>query len=260
MSVENSLRIVSWNCCGSPSVRTLESARKQFREKLEAVATLDPDILILQEAPKEDALKVLGYTLLWSGSSLGRGICIGVSQRIDSLRFVRETRSSLTVQCGDFYVVGVWSKPEGNSSFQKYVDEVAEVIEANRDLLQSGSAIVVGDFNSNVQWDQSTRRRSHSDNVRSLGSFGLSSAYHTFHGCEQGEEPEATFVMHRNLEKGFHIDYCFLPAGWEAWTVEIGRFDDWVSRSDHCPVIVDLGSALEEKASGNADQRMEMSP
>lgn len=241
LSIEGNLRIVSWNCCGSPSVKTLETARKQFREKLEAVATLKPDILILQEAPKEDALKLLGYTLLWSGSSLGRGICIGVSDRIDSLRFVRETRSSLTVQCGHFYVVDVWSKPEGNSTFQKYVDEVAEVIEANRDVLQSGSAIVVGDFNSNVQWDQSTRRWSHSDNVRSLGEFGLRSAYHTFSGCEQGEEAESTFFMHRNLEKGFHIDYCFLPTGWKARTVEIGSFDGWLSFSDHCPVVVDLG-------------------
>ena len=244
LSVEENLRIVTWNCCGSPSVRTLESAQERFREKLEAVATLQPDILILQEAPKEDALKLLGYTLLWRGSSLGRGICIGVPDRVDSLRFVRETRSSLTVQCGRFYVVGVWSVPEGNTSFQKYVDEVAAVIEANRDVLQLGNVIVAGDLNSNAQWDQSTRRRIHSDNVRSLGDLGLRSAYHAFRACEQGEEAEPTFFMHRNVEKGFHIDYCFLPTGWKARMVGIGSFDDWVGLSDHCPMVVDtIGSS-----------------
>lgn len=44
MSVEESLRIVTWNCCGSPSLRTVESAQKQFREKQDGVPTGEVEV------------------------------------------------------------------------------------------------------------------------------------------------------------------------------------------------------------------------
>lgn len=73
MEAAQGVRVVTWNCCGPTRVGSPESARRSFREKFERAISLNPDILILKECSKEDAVKHSGYSLAWRGEMLGRG-------------------------------------------------------------------------------------------------------------------------------------------------------------------------------------------
>jgi endonuclease/exonuclease/phosphatase family metal-dependent hydrolase len=44
----------------------------------------------------------------------------------------------------------------------------------------------------------------------------------------------------RNKDKGYHIDYCFVPKQSTIERVAIGNYDEWKDLSDHRPLIVDL--------------------
>jgi len=78
--------------------------------------------------------------------------------------------------------------------------------------------------------------------VRNLDSLGLVSAYHHFHGEEQGAESRPTLHMLKDRERPYHIDYCFVPKSWTAHirSVDIGTYEGWIKYSDHCPLVVDL--------------------
>jgi endonuclease/exonuclease/phosphatase family metal-dependent hydrolase len=56
----------------------------------------------------------------------------------------------------------------------------------------------------------------------------------------QGEEKHPTFYQYRHEDKAFHLDYCFVPAGWRVKSVQVGRWSDWHRHSDHCPLTVEI--------------------
>jgi exodeoxyribonuclease-3 len=78
--------------------------------------------------------------------------------------------------------------------------------------------------------------------VRTLAELGLVSAYHAFHGVEQGHETHPTYRHHFKAAQPWHIDFCFVPASWVDCLVrvEVMDGDDWSKRSDHLPLTVDL--------------------
>ena len=45
--------------------------------------------------------------------------------------------------------------------------------------------------------------------------------------------------MYRYKEKPYHIDYMFYN-NQGINNIEIGEFDDWISLSDHMPMILDI--------------------
>jgi exonuclease III len=57
---------------------------------------------------------------------------------------------------------------------------------------------------------------------------------------EQGKEEHPTLYLYRNLEKPYHIDYCFASADLleKVKQVEIGSYENWFMHSDHSPVCV----------------------
>jgi exodeoxyribonuclease-3 len=73
------------------------------------------------------------------------------------------------------------------------------------------------------------------------------SAYHEFHGEQQGGESRPTLYWRDRRKDGltYHIDYVFLPDPWirKVKELRLGRFEDWCGAglSDHVPVIVDVG-------------------
>ena len=104
------------------------------------------------------------------------------------------------------------------------------------------SAFVVGDFNSNVIWDQWDRWWNHSDVLREFANLGVESYYHKFFNEEQGKESKPTLFLQKNREKAYHIDNIF---GCQSYTskitnFEIGNYEDWISYSDHVPVVLDF--------------------
>jgi exonuclease III len=68
------------------------------------------------------------------------------------------------------------------------------------------------------------------------------SAYHSIRGEPHGAETTSTYFMYARPERGFHIDYVFLPRSWleRVEAVEVGSPEKWLSHSDHCPLTVDV--------------------
>ena len=101
--------------------------------------------------------------------------------------------------------------------------------------------MIAGDLNSNVRWDKWDRWWNHSDVVRELSEIGMESVYHRSRGIPQGEEPEPTFYLQRNLAKPYHIDYVFAPLQWlDACSAWVGDAEKWLQWSDHMPLLVRL--------------------
>jgi len=72
---------------------------------------------------------------------------------------------------------------------------------------------------------------------------GLVSAYHAHRNLRHGHR--AGVPTYRHLRKAtlpWHIDYCFLPAAWRKrlTSARVVEGDDWLTPSDHSPVVVDL--------------------
>ncbi len=67
------------------------------------------------------------------------------------------------------------------------------------------------------------------------------SLYHNYFSLEHGTEVHPTFFMHRNINKPYHIDYCFASRKFneKLKSVEIGDYNDWIGYSDHMLLIID---------------------
>ena len=101
--------------------------------------------------------------------------------------------------------------------------------------------VICGDFNSNKIWDKWDRWWNHSDVINELSELGIESLYHTFYSQEQGLEKDATFYLHRNLEKPYHIDYAFLPKNLlPKASVSVGLQTEWLAVSDHMPLLIKI--------------------
>jgi endonuclease/exonuclease/phosphatase family metal-dependent hydrolase len=59
---------------------------------------------------------------------------------------------------------------------------------------------------------------------------------------EHGYETHPTYRHNHKLSKPWHIDFCFVPAGWVANLVAVEILDgpEWAARSDHSPLKVDV--------------------
>ena len=75
-----------------------------------------------------------------------------------------------------------------------------------------------------------------------LNSKGLVSSYHSDDKIPHGSEPDKTFFMHRNLDKGYHIDYLFAASKFlsNSEKMNIGDPNHWLHYSDHLPISYKL--------------------
>ena len=79
--------------------------------------------------------------------------------------------------------------------------------------------------------------------ILELKEIGIESLYHAQHKEEQGEEMIPTFYLHRKVGKPYHIDYAFLSSDLiEKGRLIVGSKSDWLTSSDHMPLIVTLES------------------
>ena len=96
--------------------------------------------------------------------------------------------------------------------------------------------IGAGDFNNAPQFDIPNNKNNFVDINYRFSEFGLSSAYHKFSEEPIGSESAYTYFHQKNPSKGFHIDYIYTNFR-TVGSVEIGKFEDWISVSDHVPII-----------------------
>lgn len=222
------MKIVSWNCNGC------------FRKKIDALLQLRADLYIIQESenpaklPSSITEKFTTYE--WIGHNNNKGLLIFSTNETTINVMPWPTyglKHFLPIRVNNYFtIIAIWTVSPA------YIEEyyIFQQLYIQR---YDKNTIIIGDFNSNSQWDSKHKERNHSTVVQQLETLNLLSAYHYSHHEPQGKESQNTFYLHKNTHKGYHIDYCFLhPSLLIAFDIE--PFNVWSCYSDHCPLIVDV--------------------
>ena len=231
------MRIVTWNCNGA------------FRRKFEPIDALDADVVVIQEC--EDPLQSTQEYRSWAGDhawiGYGKNKGIGIfprkGQSIEQLAWPSNTwELFLPVRIDDsFTILGVWTQHAAPSRFA-YIGQFWHYLELHGHALGEDT-VICGDFNSNAIWDKPKRFWNHSDCMDALAASGFRSLYHHTTGEQQGAELLPTFFLQRKEEKPFHIDYVFTHQkrfNGRRVSAQVGLPSEWLSLSDHLPIIADL--------------------
>jgi len=251
------MKIVTWNCNGA------------FRKKLSQIDSVGADLLIIQECENPELSTKqyrswAGEDYLWVGTNKNKGLGVFPKKgsTISSLNWAGEFKieglmaahSSLTWATSDlklflpfkfndeYTFLAVWTKGSDTEAFG-YVGQFWKYLQIHRDDLKSPRTIILGDFNSNSIWDKPDRWWSHSGVVDELAAIGIHSVYHYVYGESQGEESRPTFYHQKNINKPYHIDYVFSSSDLiDSMGLQVGAAVDWLSISDHVPLILSCSS------------------
>ena len=235
------MKLITWNCQGA------------FRKKTDVILAHQPDILVVQECEHPDKL-IFGSTTqrpndsYWYGDNLHKGI--GIYSYSDyrfelleifnpEFRYILPVR--VTGQGQTFTMFAIWAMNNKEFPEARYIGQIWLAINYYMDLL-GNSTILIGDFNSNKIWDSKDRVGNHTAVVDKLADKNIYSTYHRHLNLAQGKEIHPTFFLNRNINKPYHIDYCFASANIydKLQSVEVGTFANWIIYSDHTPLIVNF--------------------
>lgn len=210
-----------------------------------------PDILVVPECECPERLSFPAGTplptdRLWYGTNRHKGLGIF---SYNGWRLTEHASHNpdfklvvpVTVTGGrtPFNLFAIWANhPQDQDG--RYIEQVWKAVQHYDRLLASGPALLVGDFNSNSIWDRQHRQWNHSAVVNRLAEKGIHSLYHLHHRQVQGQEQHPTFFLYRQQAKAYHLDYCFGSADMvqRLVSVEVGEHGDWMTYSDHVPVVV----------------------
>lgn len=238
------MKLITWNC------------NMAFRRKKERVLQYEPDVLVIQEC--ENLYKRGEWDEFsdweWIGENEHKGL--GVFSRngitIESANIEESTcRYVLPVTLDDERsLLAVWAMNDENEPERRYIGQVYTALQQYSEYVDSAS-IVAGDFNWNVIWDDSPKTLlcgNFSDTVEALSQRDLCSTYHSLKECEYGNETDSTFYRHKKYERGYHLDYVFIPREKVDAVTEfaVGTYDEWIEFSDHMPIVVEI----EDRRSG----------
>lgn len=231
------MKVISWNCNGA------------LRKKFHHLEQFDADVLIIQECENPALCKSSEYVswaknYLWHGLNKNSGLGVFAKEHItlskldwpsDTFELFLPFRIDT-----DLHFIAVWTKQANSPTFQ-YIGQFWKYLQLNKTLIASTQPVICGDFNSNKIWDKWDRWWNHSDVINELSELGIESLYHTFYSQEQGLEKDATFYLHRNTDKPYHIDYAFLPKNLlPKASVSVGLQAEWLAVSDHMPLLIKI--------------------
>jgi hypothetical protein len=211
--------------------------------------SLHPDVAVVPECAAPEAKSVRkvhecaslsGHA--WMGGNVHKGLAVftfgsyRIANRQEGTGASRYSMHASIEGPFPFELVAAWTQAPG------YVENAHAALDAHRETLESGRAILAGDLNSSAKFDRE-HRPNHSALVERLrDQFSMESAYHSCFGERQGEESRPTYV--HSTRRPFHIDYAFVPSSWrKRLAVEVGRHEEWGSLSDHYPLVLDLADA-----------------
>ncbi|MDG2432810.1 endonuclease/exonuclease/phosphatase family protein [Flavobacterium sp.] len=232
------MKILSWNCNGA------------FRNKFKFLESLNADILVIQECENPAESKDANYkswasNYLWIGDSKNKGLGVFAKkdillEKLDWSDQYQDHKVKYFLPCqinGQFNLCAVWTHKNNSPTFG-YIGQFWKYLQLHKQKLTD--IIILGDFNSNSRWDSWDRWWNHSNVVDELSEIGIESTYHSFYDEKQGQEKQPTFYLHRNLDKSYHIDYCFASNHIisKMQNITVGEFKDWKQLSDHNPIIV----------------------
>lgn len=227
------MRLVTWNCCSG----TVAGRLKQL-EPLKA------DVVVLQEVA-QPAMASHEHQVHWRGATPRKGVAIIARGDGYSLSAVAAPPEAAPHTCAvvlqgpaPFLLVAMWAHPKPS-----YADNAIAAIRAWRAREPTLPLVVAGDFNVELRAPFATAQH------RRLAALlhdecGLVSAYHAHGGLDYGHRGEAPTYRHlRKAHLPWHIDYCFVPAGWTSRVTSARVVDSraWRARSDHAPVVVEWG-------------------
>ncbi len=224
------MRIITWNCNGA------------FRSKIERILEANADIYVIQECEspqsgREIYEKHFNDNYFWEGTydKRGLGVFAKPSVKLERLDWSSHlTQTFLPVRVNfSFDLLGVWAMPA-------YIKEFATYLHINFGNINADT-VIMGDFNSNAKFDAKNydKERTHSAVIGRLAAKELVSAYHHLRGESHGGETTPTFYHTYNVEKPFHLDYCFIaPSRIRSCTI-LDR-DNWLPISDHMPIVLDM--------------------
>jgi exodeoxyribonuclease III len=234
------MRLVTWNCQG------------KFREKAAHITAALPDIAVIPECENLERLRfglgmALPTTLEWYGDNVSKGLGVfsytGVTfDRYEgydeSIKYCIPLRVS---QPRPVNLLAIWAM-EGPTRKQSYVFQVYRAITRYSDFIRERDTILMGDLNSNRIFDAARKEGNHSQVVELLAAGGLVSVYHARFLQAHGEETRPTQYMNRNINRPFHLDYCFVPETWlpRLKHFSIGTYTEWCGLSDHCPLFAEF--------------------
>jgi exonuclease III len=231
------MKFATWNCSGA------------LHKKHQKLLTLDADLMVIQECSKPDIEQFRrseGWSSWWVGSN---PIKKGLGVLVKAPWVVRKAEALTPKWTGKVVIDGpasielfpVWAHMSKSPS-KEYIEQVHLLLDIIEQTPLSPLAIVVGDFNSNSIWDSSYRLNNHTAAVGRFRKLGLESAYHEFFEDSQVAERHPTLWFRKNKDNHYHIDYAFLsrPLLSKLRNVVVGPCDDWLSFSDHAPVLVEL--------------------
>lgn len=171
---EDSIKLVTWNCNGD------------LRRKFQALERFDAELLVIQECEDPEQSKDSAYLdwaghYLWTGPSKNKGIGVfarkGRDLDLEPL-FLEPLRLFLPCRVdGIWPLLATWTQHANSPTFG-YIGQLRKFLQAYRDFLNHGKAVLAGDLNSNVRWDKWDRWWNHSDVVNDLAAMGLRSVYH----------------------------------------------------------------------------------
>lgn len=220
-----------------------------LRNKWPRLAQLDADIFVIQECAHADIQAIesnVGLQSFWMGSNKHKGLGLVVRHpfKVEAFEDTGLTWIASAKISGpeSLRLFPVWTGIPKHDRSQRYIRQIHQLIDRLEKDRDFGSTVIVGDFNSNTIWDKEHGERSHSKAVERLKALGITSSFHTSASMEHGSENQSapTIYFRKNRTLPYHIDYCFVSDDLQSrlQTVDIGKYDDWHSLSDHMPLTV----------------------
>lgn len=225
------MRIGTWNCA------------RVLSNKLSLVGRLATDVCVLPEAERNVSGLPEHAKYLWVGRNRNKGL--GVLSRkfdIEIDPIMSELWSyfmPLKIDRDRFRLLAVWAfNHRAERHGEGAVGKPLAVFEKLERWLTEKKTIVAGDFNNSVVWDRPRKLTNFSFVNEWLERRGFASAYHSFFKESFGSERSPTHYHLKSPDRPYHIDYIYTNRPQEIGSVEIGSREDWISHSDHVPVVL----------------------
>jgi len=226
------MKVITWNC------------NLNLVKKFEHISKESPDIAIIQECEKLDENYFPNSKYFWLGKNEKKGL--GVIVFNHSAKVSESLNEKLIyflpIETEILNIIGVWAY--NHRAAPKFgVDFSGNTSDAltNYEVLLSSSKKVLfaGDFNNSVIWDKGNKENNFSNINNKLNSLGLKSSYHEYTNEKFGEESKGTLFHTKKQNKPYFIDYIYYKE-MNLSKVYVGQYDEWISLSDHMPVIAEF--------------------
>ncbi len=219
----------------------------QFQKSLSSVLKLQADVILIQECERELPNVPDNYYFSWIGNNPRKGIAVLSRRRQVPLSEAYNPNlvNFQPILIDEFFFLNVWAF---NSRAKKFGAEksgylIDALVYYEKIISNSEKVVIAGDFNNGPKWDVPGHRNNFLSAQSKMQELGLASAYHVSTQEKFGSEMTMTHYHHKNLSKGFHIDYLFT-------NLKISKVDiapeetDWLEQSDHMPLVVELANSF----------------